>query len=478
MGRQGLNKYQQELYSSWDYFRKCCIRKQCSKYEGVPYDNKWETFEGFVKENWFRYFRAKVKWKNYTRVAPRKGEYETPLIHRNIRLKRKVKELGFTKDNTVFTSPSDQMKYFESTHKYMFEGQLLGTRDIKNILKKRGINLGMEQVVMRLKKGMDLFEPSIDCKIKWKGKYRSYVEIADMEKISLSSLKKLNVENNNIRKSVDQCREWEGFPAYEFEGENLRRFQICEIIAERTGLRQTTINSRFTKHGMNLSVLTAPETIYKLHAPKGEKKSLQKIIYSFKDGIEQKFESIAQAGDKLNLNHANISLAANGKIVHSGGYKFRFEGAQYNTSEVQTMEQQMADARAIAHKNSVERHALQTRYCESCEQEKDKKHFRKTNFRKCKECNLRERGVVNIGQHEERKAKLEQGLIWCSDCKGYKTKDNFYKSNHYHTGYATICKHHSDTRARLRKYGSLEIYQTHETLNLLNKKIREQDRNI
>lgn len=458
MPRKQLNKTERELYSMWDYFRKCCIRTSCSQYEGTPYDKSWLTFEGFIKENWFRYLRAKVKWKNYKRVALKKrGETPAPLKINNIRLKRKVMELGFTKENTVFTSPSDQMKYFESTHTYMFEGQMLGTRDIKNILKKRGIELSMEQITKRLNSGLDLFAENNHAKIKWKGKYRSYVEIAQMENVQFDMLKKRNYEINDIRKALDYCRNWDGFMTYEFEGKDLRKFEICSILSGRTGIAEGTIQGRFTKFGMNLPFLIAPL---------GAKLTMRKTIYAIKDGVEQKFASIEMASQKLGLTGANISQAVNGKMVHCGGYKFRFEGGQYNTSPVLTMAEQMEGARQILMQKSKERHASAMRHCEICNKDKSAKEFNRTNFRRCKECIAKEKGIVHVGLHLERELALSKGLLWCSDCKEYKDRDMFNKG-------ATICRRHSKERARLAKYHTEEIYQAQMAVNSLKEKARE-----
>jgi hypothetical protein len=444
MGRSYLNKTEQELYSMWEYIRKVCIRKKSKVYEGVPCEEKWLTFEGFVKDNWFRYLRAKVKWQNYKRVSVRKvGEKPAPLKINNVKLKRKVMSDGYTKENTVFTSPSDMMKYYDSTHKYMFENRLLGTRDIKNILKKRGIDLTMETIVSRLNNGLNLFQPSEQSKIKYKGKFRSYVEIAKMENISFDLLKKKNYEVNDIRKAVDYCRNWDGYPTYEFEGKQLRKFEICEIISKSTNIDRFTIEGRFTKYGMNLEFLTAPLSA---------KLTMRKNIFALRDdGEELSFESIADAARKLNIPDSNISQAANGKVVHAGGYKFRFDGCQYNNSPIETYSDQLAKAREKMVKKSKERHECQTRHCEICNQDKDKKHFNVSNFKRCKECISKASGIVNIGQHQERKEMFDKGFIFCSDCKDYKPLAEFYKSSSHHTGYFTICKQHSNERVKLRK---------------------------
>lgn len=74
-----------ELKRMYDYVRKVCCYTGCKKYEGVPIDDKWKTFDGFLKDNWFRYYRAKIKWKGYKRVVVRKDRQADPLINNNLR---------------------------------------------------------------------------------------------------------------------------------------------------------------------------------------------------------------------------------------------------------------------------------------------------------------------------------------------------------------------------------------------------------
>lgn len=216
MGRFGLNQTQKELYENWQLCRRKSYVCSGGMSEGVPIQEEWKTFEGFVKDNWIRYLRAKIKWLRYKRVAPRDSNVGK-LKLRATRLTRKVKAYGFTKDNTVFTSPSDAMKYHATTHKYMFEDQMLGTRDIKNILKKRGIEMGMEQITARLRKGFSLFEPSVRYPVKWKGVYRSYSEIALMENVSYDLLKKrIHKHGMTFQQSLDYCRNYHKIHGYQY----------------------------------------------------------------------------------------------------------------------------------------------------------------------------------------------------------------------------------------------------------------------
>lgn len=309
------NKRIIELKNIYQYVRKVCCQTGGQRYEGVPLDNNWQSFDDFVKDSWFRYYRAIIKWRGYKRVAPREGQ-KGALKNNYVRLKRKVKERGFTKDNTVFTSPSDMMKYIEYTHKYMFENQLLGTRDIKNILRKRGINLTMEMIVKRLKSGTDLFAPNGDEHTKWKGKFRSFVEIAELENVNYDILKKRFYEKGNIQKAIDAARNTEGLKRYDFEGQQLLQSEICDILANRTGIKTETIRNRFKKNGLDIEKLIVRKGY------KGFSRTAKKVI-AIKDGKEQPFNSIGDAARELNLRNPLITGVLKGRISHTGGYKFR-----------------------------------------------------------------------------------------------------------------------------------------------------------
>lgn len=220
---------------------------------------KWKTFEHFLKDNWIRYYRAFIKWRAYKRVVPgRVKDLSAPLKIIPVYFTIKIKERGYTKENTVFTSPSDSKKYSSYTHKYMFEDKLLGTRDIKNILKKRGIVISIEKLVTRIHKGTDIFRPNDHNIVKWKGKYRSFKEIAKLEKVPYQSLKKLYKKINDLKKAVDKARTVKPLKLYDFEGQRLLQMEICRILAKRTNLKVDTIRMRFQDWGFDIEKLTAP----------------------------------------------------------------------------------------------------------------------------------------------------------------------------------------------------------------------------
>lgn len=243
-----------ELKRIYHYVRIVTSYLGSKKYEGVPLDENWQDFESFVKDNWFRYYRAKIKWRNYKKVVLRKGRPNKLKVN-YICFKRKVKSLGYTKENTVFTSLSDATKYYETTHKYLFEDQLLGTRDIKNILKKRGISVTMETIVSRLNKGDDLFSVTVTDKIRYRGKWMNLKDIADLESIDYEVLKKRYYKKGNIKGAVDSTKKVKKLVRIEFEGNLLLRAKIFKILSDRSGIKEDTIKIRFRKHGFNYDKL-------------------------------------------------------------------------------------------------------------------------------------------------------------------------------------------------------------------------------
>jgi len=162
--------------------------KSNSRKQNIFVCDNWKSTEDFINDNKRRYKLALKKWANYNKVnKPRNGQ-NIEFKNSKIRFIIKNKGKGYTKKNTVFTSPSDCMKYHKNTHKYIFENKLLGTRDIQNILKKRGIYIEMEMITERLRKGRDLFKPSKYAKFNHKGKQRTILEVAKYENVKYTTL--------------------------------------------------------------------------------------------------------------------------------------------------------------------------------------------------------------------------------------------------------------------------------------------------
>jgi len=189
------NEYRDRyLKTLWNKIMSKCCRKENATYEGIYIQENWKTFENFFNDNKRRYRLAVNKNKKYKRFDLRNGDISFKCSIVSFALKNKEK--GYTFKNTVFCNPSERMKYRRNIHKYMFENKLLGTRNIKDILKKRGILLTMETITLRLRNGKSLFEPNKLSKYLYKGKYVTGMDIALKENVQYGNFN-ANIRNFN-----------------------------------------------------------------------------------------------------------------------------------------------------------------------------------------------------------------------------------------------------------------------------------------
>jgi hypothetical protein len=302
----------EELYLNWKYISSVALQPNNKRFENVPCE--WDSFDDFYKANYQRYYLAKKKWKNYTKIIPEKynknqnkGKYKVRIIN----FIRKVKEQGFTKENTVFTSYSDRMKYHKTSKKILINDKLLGTRDVCNILKKQGIKLTVQAINNRINNNTEIFKKENRLKkFKWKGKYLALHEIAKKENILHSLLQNKIFRNKySLKKAVDYCKSY--VPStYLFEGEMLYPKQIIHILSKRTGINEKTLIGRFYHYNCDYTKITN-NILYKkkIIAEKGDEKLI--------------FDSISDASVKLKISPGNLSQYANGKKNGKlKGYKF------------------------------------------------------------------------------------------------------------------------------------------------------------
>lgn len=297
-------------------------------YEGVPIDKNWSTYDGFFKDNYYRYYRALVKWKNYKRciVKPKRGLTGT-LKKTPVQFVRKIKSVGFTKENTVFTSCSDAKKFLHRSKKIMFDDKLLGTRDVSNILKKRGINANPDLIAKRIRTGDDIFGVNVKQRVRYKNKFRSLPQIAAMNCISVNALKNHYKISGDIKKAISEAKRWKGFKKYLFESKYLTAREICAILSKRTGVKVDTLAIRFRKYGFDLNKIL-------MRFRSKENSSLVIPVVAEKDGKIVIFRSFKEAATSLNIKPSNISLAVNGKIKQCKGYKFYKDEREKETKEV------------------------------------------------------------------------------------------------------------------------------------------------
>lgn len=289
----------------WDSVASVALRKRSKRYEGVFITDKWKTFDGFYKDNINRYYLAVRKWRDYKRITPINKNAKYKPSH--INFIRKVKALGYTKKNTCFTSASDRMKFHKTSYKIILGDKILGTRDVKNILSKRGIEVaGVNVISHRMWSGLSPFMKDNRLKkYKWKGKNLPLHKIAENENICFTLLQnKIYGNKLSLEKAIDYCRSYSP-PTYLFEGEQLLPIEICRILSERTGIKESTLYSRFYKWGFDIDKLVSRS--------KNKTAPYPKIVIAVKGNERLQFNSIREAANKLGISHGNLSTYVNGK---------------------------------------------------------------------------------------------------------------------------------------------------------------------
>jgi hypothetical protein len=309
----------EELQITWKHISSI-LQPNNKRFEDVPCE--WLSFDDFYKANYHKYYRAKRKWKNYKKVTiiknyKKKAKYKK----RTVVFIRKIKELGFTKKNTVFSSPSDIMKYHKPAHLYMFDKkQLLGTRDIKNILKKKGINKTLAWIVTTKKQNKDIFKANKLAQWLWKGKRMSLKDIAIKEIIDKELLSnKIYGSKFDLIKAVEYCKQYDP-SKYSFEEKMLYPHEIFKILSLRHNINETTLRSRFYKNNCDYTNIIYTKSKNK-YAPYPKK------LLAIKGNKEIEFESITDASIKLKISKTAVSMYLNGKLKNTNrtkGYVLKF----------------------------------------------------------------------------------------------------------------------------------------------------------
>ena len=278
------------------------------RYEGVSIKENWLSFDGFYKDNINRFYNAKRKWENYqlvTNSSP-EGKYNLTKVH----LIRKNKALGFSKENTVFTSPSDRMKYHKGAHKFnLNNGALLGTRDIQNILKKKGISRDIGNIGVNKNKGVDITKPNRLKNFKWKGEFMSLDEISKKEGVKKTQLGNRVFKNKEkIKDAINYCK-LNPKKRYDFKGEVLTPKEIIRIISKESGIAEGTITRRF------YSWEKKDWDKFYLKKSKNKYAPYPKVVIAEKEGKKQEFKSMREAGRVLGLSASNISTYINKDVT-------------------------------------------------------------------------------------------------------------------------------------------------------------------
>ncbi len=303
------------LKLKWKHIISVCNPNH-NRYEDVQLQEGWDDFMVFYKDMRGKYYRASKKWKNYKHFTTDDGGKIT-----HLQMIRKSKEMGFVKENLIITSPSDRMKFHKTSKNIVLGDRVLGTRDIKNIAKKKGLDISLQVVTKRCNKNKPLFGDNRLKKFNYKGKKMSIPDIA----------KELNVSEHLIsnriyknKESIEQAIYYAKHNAktkqdmkIEFEGKKLFLVEIITLLSERHNIPESTLISRYYKFNGDFDRMLKKST--NKNAP------YKKKIIAEKNGIINTFESISEASRVTKVNASNISIyLKDNKPLRLKGYKFDY----------------------------------------------------------------------------------------------------------------------------------------------------------
>jgi len=121
----------------------------------------------------------------------------------------------------------------------------------------------------------------------------------------------------NLKNAVDYCKNINPDEhKYLFEGKMMFPNEVLKILSVRHNIKEKTLLSRFYKHNCDFDKIIFKKSESKF-AP------CKKKIIARKDNIEQVFESIKEASEKLGLSRIVIFRAINNKNTHTMGYTIK-----------------------------------------------------------------------------------------------------------------------------------------------------------
>ncbi len=310
-------KPKEHLYLKWKFMISVAVWKG-QRSEDVFIEPFWIEFDGFYKANRDRYYRAKRKWKNYKYFA---HVYKEPGYRQDlVSFTRKVKSLGYTKENTVFTSLADRMKYYKGSKQIIFanSGALLGTRDVSNLLRKKGITLSVENVNARINRGADIFQTNRLAKYKWKGKYMSLGAVCEKEKIAHTVMgNRIYHDKLPLKKAIELARKSHR-NYYQYKGKKYSITDLLKVLSRDFNIKITTLENRFYRFGYDLDKM--------INLPENKFNPSPKKVVLCKNGMHFKFDSIRDASKFVNRNRSGLSMLLNhgrGKTI--AGYTAYFD---------------------------------------------------------------------------------------------------------------------------------------------------------
>lgn len=284
------NQLKKRLLNTYYHIKQVSQNKNYIRYENIPISENWLIFEEFYNDNANRYLTALKKCKNF-----------------KIIFYRKIKENGFTLDNTNYAGMPTSMKYRITAKKIFLEDRHLSIRDFSNILKKKNINYSLSGLTSRFSRNEIIPEVNRLNMYNWKGKYISGITLCELEKIKYTTFRyHVKQGTKTLQQIVDYCKSPSINNKYFFEGKKMNKIDICRILSKRTGIKTRTLRYRFDTYGFNIDLILCDLNSHKCSPVK-------KKILAVKDNIELKFDSIKEASRILEISSSNISTYVSGK---------------------------------------------------------------------------------------------------------------------------------------------------------------------
>jgi len=283
---------------------------------------------------------------------------------------------------------------------------MLSVRNVKNILDKKGISIAPSNIHDRLKNGKPIFSVKKRQIYKWKSRYRSLREIAEMEGVKYSQLgSRVHKNKESVKVALKSCRDYDE-PLYEFEGKMLYPKEICTILSDRSGISFKIMINRFYMWDFDIEKMIKLKSD-NIHAP------YEKEIIVIKEGLKAKFVSIKEAMNILKIPSSTISVSASGRgkgkqLQGCRGYYFNYsketdeDTPHYIGSELSKTFNVDEEISRYS-KQKIKPHTFNTavivdgeileKQCTVCEELKSIKQYEKGR-NKCKKCRSKERKQI------------------------------------------------------------------------------------
>lgn len=177
--------------------------KRFSTKYNQPFENSWYDFNVFYNWMYPRYNKALKNCINNKSITNRSLNKDP------VRIQRRNASKAYTKNNIVFVSTTQAVKFhnrtgIHKTNKVILNNKIHFIRDLVNITKKRGLIITPSGIINRIKKGEDVFKIKKQSQYLYKDKYVSLVAISKDLIISYHLLKHcINKKKMSLQQAIN-----------------------------------------------------------------------------------------------------------------------------------------------------------------------------------------------------------------------------------------------------------------------------------